>query len=189
MTRIIAGTAKGRSLTVPVKGTRPTSDKVRGALFSRLESWGVVKGAEVLDLFAGSGALGIEALSRGAASATLVEKSGPSARIAKRNVEVAGFKREARVVVSDVGAYLRSLSKVVRGFDLVFIDPPYSLADGVVMEVLTELVPHLDNEATVVLERAARAPTPALPEGMEHISERSWGDTTVWFLKVQGSET
>ena len=174
---------------MPTKGTRPTSDKVRGAIFSRLESWGAVEDAQVLDLFAGSGALGIEALSRGAATATLVEKAGPSASIAKQNLEVTGFKKVGKVAVTDAATYLRGLSKVVRGFDLVFVDPPYSLSEEAVADTLTALVPHLDQEATVVLERDRRSPSPTLPEGLEHISERRWGDTTVWFLKVRGSET
>lgn len=174
---------------MPTKGTRPTSDKVRGAIFSRLESWGAIENAQVLDLFAGSGALGIEALSRGAATASLVEKSGPSASIAKRNLEVAGFKMVGTVTVSDAATYLRGLNTVVRGFDLVFIDPPYSLSEEAVGEVLTELTPHLDQEATVVLERDRRSPAPTLPQNLEHISERRWGDTTVWFLKVRGSQT
>ena len=189
MTRIIAGTAKGRRLSVPAKGTRPTSDKVRGAIFSRLDSWGVVEDAEVLDLFAGSGALGIEALSRGAATAVLVEKSGPNAGVAKRNVQSAGFQKDARVVVADAATYLRGLSTVVRRFDLVFIDPPYALTEEGVTEVLNALVPHLDSEATVVLERDVRSPAPTLPGGLDFISERRWGDTTAWFLKVAGSET
>lgn len=189
MTRIIAGEAKGRKLSVPAKGTRPTSDKVRGAIFSRLDSWGVVEDAEVLDLFAGSGALGIEAISRGAATAVLVEKSGPNASVAKRNAEMAGYRKKAQVVTADATAYLRGLSKVVRGFDLVFIDPPYSLTEEAVTEVLTALVPHLDQEATVVLERDVRSPAPSLPDALDFISERRWGDTTAWFLKVAGSET
>lgn len=189
MTRIIAGSAKGRSLAVPTKGTRPTSDKVRGAIFSRLESWGAVENAQVLDLFAGSGALGIEALSRGAATATFVEKSGPSASTTKRNIMAAGFNKVATVAVCDVATYLRGLNTVVRGFDLVFVDPPYALNEEALTEALTELVPHLDRESTIVLERDRRSPPPNLPQELEHISERRWGDTTVWFLKVHGSET
>ena len=85
MTRIIAGSAKGRRLEVPHGGTRPTSDKIREAIFSRLESWGVLDGARVLDLFAGSGALALEALSRGAQRAVLVDSSTKAARVAKIN--------------------------------------------------------------------------------------------------------
>ena len=90
MTRIVAGSAKGRVLAVPAKGTRPTSERVREALFSRLDHWGALEGAHVLDLYAGTGALALEALSRGAASADLVEKSAAAARLAARNASACG---------------------------------------------------------------------------------------------------
>lgn len=108
MTRIVAGSAKGRTLAVPKSGTRPTSERVREALFSRLDHMNVLEGATVLDLFAGTGALGLEALSRGAARATLVEKASAAARVATANVRATGLS--ARVVTADVRAYLGASS-------------------------------------------------------------------------------
>ncbi len=186
MTRIIAGEAKGRRLEVPGRGTRPTSDKVRGAIFSRLEAWGVVEGAEALDLFAGSGALALEALSRGASRAVLVEKVPAAAKVARANVANLGMRGRAKVIVSDCAAFLRSERDA---WDLVFADPPYALKEEGVTEVLQLLAPHLDQEATVVLERDARSPEPELPEALELISSKRWGDTAAWFLRMSGSAT
>ena len=128
MTRIVAGSAKGRTLAVPKSGTRPTSERVREALFSRLDHMNVLEGAVVLDLYAGTGALGLEALSRGAATATLVEKASGAARVATSNVRSTGLS--ARVVTADARAYLAARSgQVLSGeVDLVFIDPPYDIA-------------------------------------------------------------
>ena len=106
MTRIVAGSAKGRTLAVPKSGTRPTSERVREALFSRLDHMNVLDGAVVLDLYAGTGALGLEALSRGAATATLVEKAAGAARVATSNVRSTGLS--ARVVTADARATCRA---------------------------------------------------------------------------------
>lgn len=125
--RIVGGTARGRQLKAPKGGaTRPTSDRVREALFSMLHSMGAVEGAAVLDLFAGSGALGIESLSRGAETAVLVDWSPGAATAIRENLEVLGEdRRRARVVVSDALAYLASLDPGER-FGLVLADPPYA---------------------------------------------------------------
>ena len=124
MTRIVAGSAKGRILAVPKSGTRPTSERVREALFSRLDHMNVLNGTVVLDLYAGTGALGLEALSRGSARATLVEKASAAARVASANVRSTGLP--ARVVTADARAYLaaRTGEDLCGDVDLVFIDPP-----------------------------------------------------------------
>lgn len=179
MTRIIAGTAKGRRLEVPSGGTRPTSDKIREAIFSRLESWNALDGVRVLDLFAGSGALALEALSRGAQRAVLVDSSPKAARIAKKNASLVGFGRVVQVIPSAAKTYLGT----VHGqFDLVFIDPPYQMTESELAEVLTALQPSLHRDATVIIERDAKSPQPTLPEGMELFSDRRWGDTAAWFV-------
>ena len=141
MTRIVAGSAKGRTLAVPKSGTRPTSERVREALFSRLDHMNVLEGAVVLDLYAGTGALGLEALSRGAATATLVEKASGAARVATSNVRSTGLS--ARVVTADARAYLAARSgQVLSGeVDLVFIDPPYDIAEADMTAVLEGLAP------------------------------------------------
>ena len=179
MTRIIAGLAKGRRLDVPSTGTRPTSDKTREAIFSRLDSWGVLEGARVLDLYAGSGALALEAISRGAQRAVLVDSSQKAARVAKKNVVTCGFTRSVKVIARSARSYLASQ---VGQFDLVFVDPPYSLGEDELSRTLEDLRPHLHAEATVIIERDARSPEPVLPEGLELFGHRRWGDTAAWFI-------
>lgn len=164
MTRIISGRAGSIALEVPDAGTRPTSDRVRESLFGALESADALRGAAVLDLYAGSGALGLEAVSRGAASADLVEKAPRAAAVVQRNADrvakSVGSDATIRVHRSSVDAYLRS----ARGpFDLVFIDPPYDLGERDIAECLELLVASLAPHATVIVERASRSHGPALP--------------------------
>ena len=160
MTRIVAGSAKGRTLAVPKSGTRPTSERVREALFSRLDHMSVLDGAVVLDLYAGTGALGLEALSRGAATATLVERASGAARVATSNMRSTGLS--ARVVTADARAYLaaRSGQALSGEVDLVFIDPPYDIAEVDMTAVLEGLAPWIGPDALVVVERSTRAPAP-----------------------------
>ena len=186
MTRIIAGSAKGRRLEVPHGGTRPTSDKIREAIFSRLESWGVLDGARVLDLFAGSGALALEALSRGAQRAVLVDSSTKAARVAKINVSSLGLGNRARVIPTSAKAYLGSSPGQ---FDVVFVDPPYAMEEPELADVLLALQPALHKDATVVIERDAKSPEPTLPNGIELFSNRRWGDTAAWFVGPSEEET
>jgi len=184
VTRIISGRAGSLPLAVPDAGTRPTSDRVRESLFGALEASGLVDGAAVLDLYAGSGALGLEAISRGAASADLVEKSARAAAVAERNLRAV-----ARAVPGAVGrvhrgsaeAFLRSTP---REFDLVFVDPPYALEDAELQATLALLVPRLAESATVVIERSTRSGEPALPEGLTRERSRAYGDTTLWWASA-----
>lgn len=181
MTRIISGAAGSLALVVPDVGTRPTSDRVRESLFSALESADLVEGARVLDLYAGSGALALEALSRGASTADLVEKSPRAAGTCERNARTVASAmggQPARVhrVAADV--YLR----VQRGpFDLVFIDPPYDVDADALNAELALLVPSLAPDATVIIERAKRSPQPELPEGLTLDRSKRYGDTTLWW--------
>jgi 16S rRNA (guanine966-N2)-methyltransferase len=170
--RIVAGRHKGRRLRAPAgEGTRPTADKVREALFSIL---GAVDGLDVLDLYAGSGAVGLEALSRGAASATFVESARPAVAAIRANLEAAG--EEAEVVSSEVAPWLRSAAERGRAFDLVFCDPPYDAA-AEIAQTLTELLPRVAApQALIVTESSKRNP---LTLDLSLTDERTYGDTRI----------
>jgi 16S rRNA (guanine966-N2)-methyltransferase len=172
MTRIIGGVAGGRRIAVPPTGTRPTSDRVREALFSALEARGALEDAEVLDLYAGSGALGIEALSRGASTAVLVERDPRACAVIQSNIGVAGV-RGALVRRSAVLGYLRRTPGPV---DLVLADPPYREP---IDDVVALLPRWTRTGGLVVLERDARSPAPAWPEGLEPEEPRTYGETTL----------
>ena len=180
MTRIVAGAAGGRRLAVPPRGTRPTSDRVREALFSSLESeFGSFHGLAVLDLYAGSGAIGLEALSRGAATAVLVESDRRAADVIAANIKVVGLP----------GATLltRPVEKATAGeppavFDLVFADPPYKLETVELQDVLTDLAANgwLAGDAVVVVERGKREPWD-WPEGFAALRDRKYGEARLWY--------
>jgi 16S rRNA (guanine966-N2)-methyltransferase len=178
MTRIIAGTAKGRTIKVPQAGTRPTSDRVREAVFTSLTSrLGSFSELAVLDLYAGSGAFALEAISRGATHATLVEKHPATANVIKENAQKLNF--EVVVKSSDVKTFLKSAGTLK--FDLVYIDPPYDYPNEDVEEVLRLLVEggHLEAEAVVVVERSARGEQFQWPASYEQVQERMYGETLV----------
>ena len=179
MTRIISGRAGGQRLHTPAgSGTRPTSDRVREALFSRLDHLDVLAGAAVLDLYAGSGALGLEAASRGATSVLLVESDRAAAAVARRNAALTGIPG-----VSVRGATVeRTLAAPPPApFDLVFLDPPYDLAPAEFDAILDALAAPgwLSAGATVVVEARTGTPAPTLPVGWEARWERAYGDTLV----------
>jgi 16S rRNA (guanine966-N2)-methyltransferase len=180
MTRIIAGAARGRRLAAPQgTSTRPTSDRVREAVFSMLVARGAVEGARVLDLFAGSGALGLEAASRGAADVVLVDSSRQAVDVARRNADAVGACR-VRVVRSPALRYLARCPE--RPLDLVFLDPPYALGETPLAEHLTALVAGgwLAPGAVVVVERSSRCPEPSWPSGLVGEPARRYGETAVW---------
>ena len=184
MTRIIAGAAGSLALAVPGVGTRPTSDRVRESLFGALESADALDGAAVADLYAGSGALALEAVSRGARSADLVEKAPKAASVAERNVRTvqrAVPDAEMRVHRSSADAYLRTSG---RAFDLVFIDPPYDLGEDELATTLGLLAPRLSAGALVVIERAARSGAPTLPGGLSIDRSKRYGDTAIWWVRA-----
>lgn len=181
MTRIIAGTARGLPLDVPGSGTRPTSDRVRESLLGALESLDAIEGARVLDLFAGSGALGLECASRGAASVDLVEKAGMAAKVATRNAEKVSRAGAplARVHAVAAATYLKTAHTP---WDLVFLDPPYDISDAELNGVLVLLAERLSEDAIIVVERAKRSPGPDWQAaGLEAIRDKTYGDTTLWW--------
>ncbi|QKJ19250.1 16S rRNA (guanine(966)-N(2))-methyltransferase RsmD [Microbacterium hominis] len=182
MTRIIAGAAGSIGLDVPDAGTRPTSDRVRESLFGALEAVDAVRGRAVLDLYAGSGALALEAVSRGAASADLVEKSPRAASIAERNAHrvarATGTAARVKVHRQSADAFLRT----ARGpFDLVFLDPPYDLGETELAATLALLAPLLAVDADVIIERASRSPEPSVPQSVELTRHKKYGDTALWW--------
>jgi 16S rRNA (guanine966-N2)-methyltransferase len=170
--RVIAGTHGGRELIAPKgRATRPTSDRVREALFSIV---GDIQGLRVLDLFAGSGALGIEALSRGADEATLVDSGRAAVAAIRRNLEALGL--EAEVVPQPAARFLQAASRGARQYDLVFLDPPYRHASALGRELTSALTPILAPDARVVAESDRRSPL-----GLEFplVDERRYGDTLI----------
>lgn len=160
--------------------TRPSSDRVREALFSAIESWcGTLQGLRFLDLYAGSGAVGLEAWSRGAGVVTLVEQDRRTAALITSNAKALGFPK-ANVVVASVAATL--LRPHVAPYDVVFLDPPYPVPDEEVDGNLEQLsgewvVPG----GMVVVERSSRSPEPTWPEGMDGQRSKRYGETTLWY--------
>jgi 16S rRNA (guanine966-N2)-methyltransferase len=181
--RIVGGRAGGRRIEVPPgRNTRPTTEQVREALFAALEARGAVAGARTLDLFAGSGALGLEAASRGAASVVLVEAARPVAGLARRNAAslAASGLGPVQVVGSSAERYLGAPPPAP--YDLVLLDPPYSLVEAGLRDVLAALARPgwLAPEGVVVVERSMRSPEPGWPVEWERIWHRRYGETAVW---------
>jgi 16S rRNA (guanine966-N2)-methyltransferase len=188
VTRIISGAFGGRQIAVPAgAGTRPTSDRVREALFGRLDHQDVLSGARVLDLYAGSGALGLEALSRGARGATFVESDRAALEALRRNVSaLASDAGAASVLAQPVQRAL--LGGADAPYDLVLADPPYSLSEADLADVLALLPRHgwLGPASLVVVERSSRSPEPRWPAELESVDERRYGETRVWWARTAG---
>ncbi len=176
--RVIAGSAKGIRLAPVPKGVRPVADMAREGMFSSLGS--VVSGARVLDIYAGTGALSIEALSRGAASAVLVERSRVAVRVIRDNLERARVAASAAVVLSEVHRFLMRYDISERAFDLVFADPPYETNEEDVSELLADLAKDwLAERWTVVLTRSSRSSTHVIPVDWPIARRLEYGDTLV----------
>ncbi|MEE2033973.1 16S rRNA (guanine(966)-N(2))-methyltransferase RsmD [Rhodococcus chondri] len=186
MTRIVAGRAGGRRLKVPPRGTRPTSERVREALFSSLEARMDFDGAAVLDLYAGSGALGLEALSRGAAHVTLVESDAKAAGVIRENIAAVGLGG-AVLRAAPVAAVLAAAAD--RVYDLVIADPPYDLADTAVTGVLAALVDGrwVGEDSMVVVERSTRSPETKWPDAFDPGRTRKYGETRVEIATCYGA--
>lgn len=183
VTRIVAGSAGGRRLAVPPgEKTRPTSDRAREALFATLGTLLDLDGARVLDLYAGSGALGLEAVSRGAAHALLVDADARAAATARDNARTLGLADRVTVRRDKVE---RALADAPTGHDLVFADPPYALADDAVAQVLALLAAGwLAPGAVLAVERPSRGPGPRWPGGVEALKERRYGEGTLWYGRL-----
>jgi 16S rRNA (guanine966-N2)-methyltransferase len=186
MTRIIGGLVGSRKLASPAKSTRPTSDRIRESIFSSLESKDALQKASVLDLYAGTGALGLEALSRGATAAILVESNKQAAAVCIQNSRLiqdalADEDHEvlAKVQILPVQKFLDTNSQV---FDLVFIDPPYDITNQEVEKNLGGLRGSLSKNALVLVERSARAEAISTV-GYELLETKNFGDTAVYWLK------
>ena len=190
MTRIIAGTAGGRRIAVPSgRSTRPTSDRTREGLFaSVLAALGSLEGTRVLDLYAGSGAVGLEALSRGAAEALLIESDAAAVRVIRQNIETLGLPG-ASVIQDKVGRALRRGPGPGGPRDLVFADPPYAVTDGELGAVLVtlEAAGWLAPGALVVVERDARSGVPPWPPGYAQARSRTYGETVLWYGRASGA--
>jgi 16S rRNA (guanine966-N2)-methyltransferase len=176
--RIIAGTAKGTRLAAVPEGTRPLSDRAREGLFSSLGER--VVGARVLDLFAGTGAMGLEALSRGAASATLVDASPASVRAIEDNLARTGL--EGEVVRSDAGLFLARPSE---GWDVALLDPPWDHPEPDLRDILSALGPHLVTGGTVALTRPRRASTDVIPVNLQVVKHLDYGETRILVLEAR----
>ncbi len=183
MTRIIAGTAGGRRIDAPDgRTTRPTSDRAREALFSSAQSdLGTLQGIRVLDLYSGSGAIGLEALSRGAGHALLVEADRKAAATIKANTKA--LRLSARIAADRVERVLD------RGpdepYDLIVADPPYAVGEEGLAEVLSALVDQgwLAPDAVVALERSKRSPEPVWPDGLVRDRSRTYGEAVLWYAR------
>jgi 16S rRNA (guanine966-N2)-methyltransferase len=181
MTRIVAGALGGRRIAAPAgPHTRPTSDRVREALFSTLLSMVELRGARFADLYAGSGAVGLEALSRGAAHVLLVESDPKAARVIRRNAVALGAA--ATLLAAKVATVLAAGPPDGTPYDVVFLDPPYAVPDEEVAATLAALGGGwLAPDAVVVVERATRSGPPAGVEGLTELRGRRYGETTLWY--------
>ncbi|OFL73903.1 MULTISPECIES: 16S rRNA (guanine(966)-N(2))-methyltransferase RsmD [Rothia] len=199
MSRIISGAAGGvRLASVPGDNTRPTTDRVKESLFSKLESYDIIRGARVLDAFGGSGALGCEALSRGAASVTLLDTYPKAVAVIRKNVAAVekamgrtgsgssgATGSAARVQQSQALTYVKSASGP---WDLVFVDPPYAMPNEQVSELLEALTPKLAEGAVVVVERSSRDAEPVWGEGLYCFSTRQHGETVLYYVEPDEAE-
>lgn len=193
MSRIIAGRAKGRRLATPAHfQTRPTSDRVREALFSALESWfwseegeDALAGRSFLDLYAGSGAIGLEAASRGAEPVWLVEADRKTADLIRTNARATGLSVTVRT--GKVESVLREGRQGVPPFEVVWLDPPYDVADRAVNDVLGVLASEgwVVPAGLLVVERSTRSAAPEWPAGVEQAWSRRYGETTLHFAELE----
>lgn len=192
MSRIISGAAGGvRLASVPGDNTRPTTDRVKESLFSKLESYDVIRDARVLDAFGGSGALGCEALSRGAASVTLLDTYPKAVAVIRKNVAAVEKamgrtgSSSTRVQQAQALTYVKSASGP---WDLVFVDPPYAMPNEQVSELLEALTPKLAEGAVVVVERSSRDAEPVWGEGLYCFSTRQHGETALYYVEPDEAE-
>ena len=186
MTRIIAGAIGSLQLKPAAKATRPTSDRVKESLFAKLDAMGVIEGAKVLDLFAGTGALGLESASRGASSVDLVERDRNAFGLLEQNVKSSLSSFEKQGISNKIQAHnldaQRYLKTATSGFDLVFIDPPYDFPNSELEQLFQAIADLLIEQGLVIVERSSRSEQLAI-ESLELQSSKSYGDTAVWIYE------
>lgn len=190
--RIIAGLAKGRNLISPSGATRPTSDRAREALFSTLESeFGSINDLTVLDLYCGSGAVGAEALSRGAAVVYAVDNDEKATSVTRQNFalleNISGIGTTS-VITSSVGKFLDKTSELK--FDVVFLDPPYDLPNNEIEKTLSSLVKNgfLKSSAVIAIERDSKSKRLNWPLGLKELKERKYGAATIYYAEPANEE-
>lgn len=182
MTRIISGEFRGRRLSVPDTGTRPTTDRVREALFSIVGARVDPNGLRVLDLYAGSGALGLEALSRGAATATFVDDRRRATATITANMTSLGCADRARVVTTTAAHFLAT--EPSESFDLAVLDPPYARDGALVAAELERIASEwLSDDGLLVIERDARSTTLRAPDGVEVLVDKTYGETRIQVMR------
>lgn len=188
MSRIISGLAGSIRLATAASGTRPTSDRVKESVFGALEAMDAIEDAEVLDLFAGTLALGLEALSRGAAGLVAIEKNRTALEVCLRNASLvgtalnsAGRRPPMEIKLTDSFSYLKSTPKT---FDLIFADPPYNLAPDQVELLLALCAEVLNPDGVFVLEQSGKVEELEVPENLEFEKRREYGDTAVFFFRA-----
>ena len=182
MIRIIAGRYGRRVIRTPAgASTRPTSDRVRESLFGSLESLVELSGAAFLDLYAGSGAIGFEALSRGAARVTFVERDGDAVKVIRDNARALGVEAACRIEAVGVAKFLGR--PAAGAMDVVFLDPPYAQSVDSDLRLLTA---HgwLGPESVVVVERDTRSAEPEWPSGLEPVAHKVYGETGLWYARA-----
>jgi 16S rRNA (guanine966-N2)-methyltransferase len=186
VTRIIAGAIGSLQLKPAAKATRPTSDRVKESLFAKLDAMGVIEGAKVLDLFAGTGALGLESASRGASSVDLVERDRNAFGLLEQNVKSSLSSFEKQGISNKIQAHnldaQRYLKTATSGFDLVFIDPPYDFPNSELEQLFQAIADLLIEQGLVIVERSSRSEQLAI-ESLELQSSKSYGDTAVWIYE------
>ena len=187
MTRIIGGIAGSRKLESPAKATRPTSDRIRESIFSMLDARDLLEDAKVLDLYAGTGALALESISRGAALAHMVERDGKAAAVCVANAKSVQkvmveelAEVETKVINKSVSSFLSAPTTI--GYNVVFIDPPYEVPNSEITENLKALLPSLAMNAVLVIERSSRTEKFEVPAGFESGEEKHYGDTAIYWL-------
>jgi 16S rRNA (guanine966-N2)-methyltransferase len=187
VTRIIAGTIGSLRLKGAASATRPTSDRVKESIFSKLDSLGLIEDANVLDLFAGTGSLGLEAASRGAAEVIFVEKDRPAFELLRANISAVSKalslqnqKPELRSKNQDAFRAVRSLN--LGFFDLVFLDPPYEFSNQTLEKLIAEIAPSLRSNALLIIERSSKTLQPIVPENFELLDTKRYGDSVAYFL-------
>jgi 16S rRNA (guanine966-N2)-methyltransferase len=183
--RVIGGIARGRRIQAPHgRRTRPTSDYLREVLFDLLTQQ--VRGSTFLDLYAGTGAVGIEALSRGAARAVFVENDRPALAMLRRNLEASGFLERGEVIPMDVLRFLRRAASGLPAFDLIFLDPPYQRVEATPALSLIASTELLAPNGIAILERSTRSDPLPTPEGLARVREVRHGDSILQLFRREG---